>query len=396
MKVAGGVYREVCERPNWDRIFGSGLRGAAAISTLSPGSELHCYVPDTWRDDVLASAHSFRLTLVEHRSLQEISFRYFHPLSRVVVDPPTPTPCPTFDLAGDVVLRFGFLEGDVRVRAKVAVYDPQTGRTPPTFGANGSSADRLAVVLNAWEAELATGLKGDGAGAAMLERERAEVVVIKNGPQGALVVERGKPTVSIPAYRSETVFKIGSGDVFSAVFAHYWGETAWGAVEAADAASRSVAHFANGHLLPIGALAELEIGQPVAAAEHANRVYLAGPFFDVAQRWLVEEALDCLDRLDVPVFSPLHEVGTGGSTTDIASADLQGLKQCGAVLALLDGIDPGTVFEVGYARATGKKVVCLAEHLPDYHRTMFEGTSCRLTTDFTTALYIAAWDAWER
>lgn len=103
-----------------------------------------------------------------------------------------------------------------------------------------------------------------------------------------------------------------------------------------------------------------------------------------------------MGRLDVPVFSPLHEVGTGGSAAEIASADLDGLQQCGAVLALLDGIDPGTVFEVGYARATGKNVVGLAEHLPDYQRTMFEGTHCRLTSDFTTALYMTAWDAWEQ
>lgn len=266
MKVAGGVYREICERPYWDRIFGSGLRGAAAISTLSPGSELHCYVPDTWRDDVFASAQSFRLNLVEHRSLDEISFRYFHPLSRVMIDPPTSAPCPTFDVSGDVVLRFGFLEGDAKVRAKVAVYDPQTGRAAPTFGANGSNADVLAVVLNAWEAELATGLTGASAGAAMLEREHAEVVVIKNGPQGAVVFEPGKPPVSVPAYRSQTVFKIGSGDVFSAMFAHYWGERGITAIEAADAASRSVAHFANGHLLPIGSLNELEIGEPITAA----------------------------------------------------------------------------------------------------------------------------------
>lgn len=395
MKVVGGVYREICERPYWDRLFGSGLRAAAAISSLSPGSELHAYVPRAWRDDVIASAKSFRLSPTLHSSSEEISFSYFHPLSRVTIDPPTPSIAPTFEVSGEVVLRFGFIEGDVRVGARSAVYDPQTGQTSPTFRSNGSTAQRLAVVLNAWEAEIASGETGDAAGRSVLEREQADTVVIKNGPRGARVFEPGRDPVSIPAYRSETVFKIGSGDVFSAAFAHYWGERRWSAADAADAASRSVAHFANGHVLPLVDASQLVVGEPVRSAPTARRVYLAAPFFGLSQLWLVDEAVDCLERLEVPLFSPLHAVGTGGSSTEIAMADLEGLRSCGAMLAILDGIDPGTFFEVGFARALEKKVVGLAEHLPDYQRTMFEGTGCRLTADFSTALYMAAWDAWE-
>ena len=79
----------------------------------------------------------------------------------------------------------------------------------------------------------------------------------------------------------------------------------------------------------------------------------------------------------------------------IAPADLAGLNECGVVLALLDGIDPGTMFEIGYATATSKRIVGLAERVESYQLTMLEGTGAKITRDFTTALYMAAWEAWE-
>ena len=52
----------------------------------------------------------------------------------------------------------------------------------------------------------------------------ADVVVVKRGCSGATVHRPGRDPVAVPAYRSARVFKIGSGDVFSAAFAHHWGE----------------------------------------------------------------------------------------------------------------------------------------------------------------------------
>lgn len=395
MKIAGGTYREICQHPQWDALFGSGLRAAAALSNLSSGSELHTYGPEGWREDITASAGAFRLEAVVHHSSDEITFHYFHPLSRVVIQPRLRQSAAAFTVEGDAVLRFGFLEGDAIVHAGVAVYDPQTGVASPRFRDNGSTVDRLAVVLNDWEAQLATGETGDAAGTAMLEREQAEVVIIKSGPRGAIIHQTGKPPTLVPPYRAETVFKIGSGDVFSAAFAHYWAERGLDPVSASDAASRSVAHFVAGHNLPLPDIDGLKVGPPMIAGSGPRKVYLAGPFFHLSQRWLVDETLDCLERLDLPVFSPLHEVGTGGGAQRIAPADLAGLADCGVVLVLLDGIDPGTVFEAGHATANGKRIVALAERVEPYQLTMLEGTGARITRDFTTALYMAAWDAWE-
>jgi nucleoside 2-deoxyribosyltransferase len=120
-------------------------------------------------------------------------------------------------------------------------------------------------------------------------------------------------------------------------------------------------------------------------------IYLAGPFFDLGQRWMVEEIYRTLVDLGAGVFSPLHEVGTGLSADAIAEADLRGLRGCSKVLALLDGGDPGTLFEVGYARALGIPVVALAERMEGENLTMIAGSGCEVTHDLATAIYHVMW-----
>jgi nucleoside 2-deoxyribosyltransferase len=84
-------------------------------------------------------------------------------------------------------------------------------------------------------------------------------------------------------------------------------------------------------------------------------VYLAGPFFSLAERWLVETSRAVLAGLGASVFSPLHDVGVGGD--EVAAPDLDGLRRADAVFALLDGWDPGTVYEVGWAHREDLPVV---------------------------------------
>ena len=76
MKIVGGTYREVCQHPHWDALFGSGLRAAAALSNLSPGTELHTYGPEAWREDITASAAACRLALNYENDSLNISDSY--------------------------------------------------------------------------------------------------------------------------------------------------------------------------------------------------------------------------------------------------------------------------------------------------------------------------------
>jgi len=392
--VAGGTYREVCDNPYWDRFFGSGLRAAAAISELSKDVTLATYTPSEWAEDIMMSAAAFGVKAQITECRMPATFRYFHQLSTAELEYDGDDDLEPLRVDGDAVLRFGMVAGSAIVRAEYAVFDPQTGANPESFHSNGSVAEHLAIVLNGWEASQATGFPPEEAGALILARENADAVVIKLGPRGAIVHSKGRSSVLVPPYRSDSVFKIGSGDVFSAAFAYYWAEAGLQPDEAADAASRSVAHFVDGHQLPLPAIDALRHGDAYATRGSPGQLYLAGPFFAMAQRWLIEETRDILTSMGVPVFSPLHDVGTAKSALDLASGDLAGLNQSAVVLALLDGADPGTVFEVGYARRAGIAVVGYSEQLDALHLTMFEGTGCVMESDYTTAVYKAAMEAW--
>jgi hypothetical protein len=393
--VVGGVYRELCARPRWDRIFGSGGRAISAIATLSPGSELHGYAHSDWIPTLQASGAACGYTCVLTPNRQKITFEYLHPMAKPKLFPAKLRSNRALRVSGDVVLRFGLVEGDAIVSARRAVYDPQTGIEPKPFFGNGSTCDQLAVVLNAQEAFLATKLDPHAAGPRLIEDWDADVVVIKLGTDGALVFEPGKQAQRIEAFRSERVFKIGSGDVFSALFAHCWGELDMSPATAAARASAAVAQYVETRSLPFADLPDGTNRIPCNSKGAAPYIYLAGPFFDVSQRWLIEESMALLEGLGADVFSPIHHVGSAETVANVAAADLDALRKVDVVLAFVDSKDPGTIFEIGFASALKKPkpVIILAERLPQQELTMFTGSNCFVTNDYSTALYRAMWAA---
>ena len=394
MKIVGGIYGEHCVLPDWNQVFGSGGRAAAALANWCPGLELLGYADAASSQDIWATMSAFGVDVHLVESPELLQFSYFHPLSNPDINPPPhlATPLPSIQVEGDLVLRFGMLEGEAQVFAKTAVYDPQTGICPERFRANGSHADRLAIVLNQVELErLTEGENPANAPVRLLSEEKAEVLILKSGVHGASVWTRDGMVGSVPAYRSTRIFKIGSGDVFSAAFAWVWGYEGRDPLEAADLASRAVAHYCNTQQLPIPDVRELAGLSPLPTGKTPGRIYLAGPFFDIGQRWVVEEALECLERLGATVFSPYHNVGLGGTDNALAQADLRGLESCDAVFAILNGSDPGTIFEVGYARDRGMPVVALAEDIYTRDLTMMAGSGCEIVDDFASAIYRALW-----
>src|SRR3546814_12496206 len=91
----------------------------------------------------------------------------------------------------------------------------------------------------------------------LLQSGAAEAVIIKRGALGALVATNaGQSQVS--AYQSDWIWKIGSGDVFSAVFTYYWGVQKLEPVAAAELASRAAAHYAGTRHLPVPGSARSE------------------------------------------------------------------------------------------------------------------------------------------
>ena len=398
LAVVGGVYRERCWKPFWDEIFGSAGRAATAIARVGGLVTLYTYLEEGARETMTARAALEGFTQHPTTVKQSVLFEYLHGLSTPQITRPSSQEAPLTVSAAQVI-RFGMLEGDAIVAADRAVYDPQNVRSPIHFQANGSTARELALVLNRAEATALAGSEGRSTrdlASALIDQKAASVVVIKNGPYG-VTVHDGKAIRSISAYRSNRVWKIGSGDVFVAHFGYRWLIEGRSAVESADLASKATAYYCDTQGFPTLEQLEQYRPAPVGSGQRwqqgaKQQVYLAGPFFTLANLWLIEEVRLQLQNMGLQVFSPYHDVGHG-SADDVVIPDLSAIDESDLILSICDGMDPGTVFEVGYARSRNKPVVVYCENETLEHKKMMQGSGCIMCDDFVSAIYQALWVA---
>ena len=396
MHVAGGTYLEDCREPVWFELYGSGLRAALTLARLEVPTRLSTFVAADQHGVLMAKGGGIEVRHQEIRST--IAFEYLHPLSKPVILPAavvhdvTRTPR-QIEVDDETVIRFGFIEGSARVKSRMAVYDPQSPGDPRAFDENGSSAERLAVVANRHEAYRLTGETDPRSACLVLMARGAEVAIAKCGAYGCLVGHSGQVT-RVPAFRTKRVFPIGSGDVFTALFARGWMDLGMAPVEAAILASRGTAYYVETRDFPDEeALSdETRVAIDPLDAPEWKQVYLAAPFFNLPQRWLVEEFLTVLREAKIKVFSPLHDVGRGNAG-DVYGPDIKGLRQCGVVLACLDGLDPGTIYEVGYAQSLGIPVIAFVSAEREEDLKMPVGGGCLRASDFATAFYLTVWAA---
>lgn len=378
MQIAGGLYTETCITPSWSEEFGSGGRAAAAVSKLSPGSVLHTYAR---RDNQagIERLQSLGLKIRQSPCQHGVAFAYFHPLSKPYIEP---TPANMFQndpiyLEGNAVLRFGFLEGDAIVKAKRAVYDPQTSDNPAPFHKNGSQADELALVVNEAEAlSIAPNLNAVEACHEIISKHLANVVVLKRGTRGAIVFEGGLDQ-SIPAYRSETVFKIGTGDVFSANFAYYWAEETRLPSEAANLASKYVSRYAETRCLTPEVYNDSKM-VPVGQSQ-LHPLRLEGKIDTIGRRYTLEEAFFRLRELGTNVVCPMID---GSQSSD---------DNWGSLLVLSDQPDQLAIHRCTNALREGRFVTLFLEGCDESLKMELAENISKVTSDFTTALYHASW-----
>lgn len=390
--IVGGVYAERCLEPVWGEVYGSAGRAAAALSGAVPDAKVVTYRSALLRDGLENLDSAYGLTITGPETPFSITFDYTHSLAvpRITPRPDAIAQQPPLAIEDDVVLRFGMLEGTARIAAKRAVYDPQSAFDPRPFSENGSRADELALILNRREATCLTGEDDPArAAAALLARGDAQAVVIKMGGRGALAATSAG-SAHVPAYRSASVFKLGSGDVFSAAFTLFWAIEGRSAADAADLASRATSRYCETMSLPIAMPDDLVDREPAPVRSSPGRIYIAAPFFNLAELWLVGELRDQLLANGVGVFSPYHDIGLG-SAEFVAPLDLKAIDDCEAVLAVLNGSDTGTIFEIGYATAKGKPVVALAQNMRHEDLKMPVGSGCLIVTDVVSAIYQAVW-----
>jgi hypothetical protein len=412
LSIVGGAYREVCLDPTWDYLFGSGVRAAAAVSALASqrkrSVKLHCWISESEQQELDLVAKTFGFELAAMGRSQAIEFQYDHPLGPPRLFPAAkdiePAAPPTIETENALV--FGLIETQPIIHASRLVYDPQAGANAIPLAQTGHKAKQTAIVANATEVKAMLSLAGRSAstkdggaatsGAQLLKSANVDVVVVKNGADGAfLITAEGK--ARIPSYDVSAVFPIGSGDVFSAIFALHWAEFRSDPLRAATLASAATAIYCESRCLPV----PLELVQRHRTMRQAPMpsqkrytVYLAGPLYTVSQLWLLSECKRCLEEQGVQVFSPKDDVGFISEKENprrVAAGDLDGLIDSNLVFAILEGLDAGTLFEVGYARAKGIPVIGLAQRVRSLDLTMLKGTDCEIFDDLSTAIYKAVW-----
>jgi nucleoside 2-deoxyribosyltransferase len=391
--VVGGTYYEYCFEPNWRERFGSGLRGCFAINSLSDTEKIKFH---TFCDE--ASSKFFeQLPLIEAFPIKindSITFSYDHPLRNPEISPRLDKIERTknhLKVKGENVLFYGFLEGFATVEGDKVVYDPQSPLNPISFSATGSKANSLTYIVNITEARnLSKKTKISDIKDFFINSEKANVLVIKMGAKGALVIDNSGSETLIPVYKTNYVWPIGSGDVFAAVYAYYWFKNG-NAVAAANQASWSTACYCNSISFQFPEIANEKRIAPLHIKDYPRgQVYLAAPFFTFAERWLVEQIREALIGLKIKVFSPLHDIGHGVAG-EVVSKDLDAINQSSAVFAIVDGLDSGTLFEIGYATKLAIPIIAYVENETPESIKMLEGTGCILEKDMTTALYKCFW-----
>lgn len=401
MLVVGGTYKEICRFPQISELYGSGLRAVCAIADITNTSNqfFTYYAGDEETLESYAATYDFGYEYI--RTNEIIEFDYLHNYAEPVIhhEPSEPLEETIGPIDDDAILRFGMVEGDAIVDGGRVVYDPQSPTFDP-FHKNGSEADQLALVLSVSEGRTLTDHVNPREIVENLCTEVAEydVVVLKCGPYGGFVgIEDEVKT--IPVYPTQYVRNIGSGDIFSAIFAAYWAEQKEAPFEAAKRASLATAFYSSQASLPIPQSPQEAIDtdlSEVCPLESSDRpkIYLAGPFFTIGQFYLIEEFYHALQDLKVDVFSPFHDVGrvsSSVSSEEIAKRDLQGLDDSDLMIALLDDDDPGTYFEIGYAREKGIPVVAYQCNPDQSQNAMIEGTDCQIFGDVTSTIFNAIW-----
>ena len=386
MIVVGGTYQETCRDPAYSALIGSGMRAAACLSEVLPDVRLRSAVEEGSRRIAQATAAGFGLAQPSwiERSAR-VEFAYETPLSAPTLYGRSARLLEPLAVEDDAVLVFGLVEGEPTAAADSLVVDPQHDIGLALL--RSYQRRRLAVVASGAEIIALAGVVSvEQAARALVDAVEADVVVAKLGAAGALVVTSAGAEGVGPRPTSRT-WPIGSGDAFAAGFAWSWAVGAADPVEAARVGSAAAAAWCSTRTLPLRA-ASLQPGPPLGLRQRP-RVYLAGPFFDVAQRWLVDLAARALHQLGAEVFSPFHHVGPGGA--EVATADLAGLAGSDCVLALLDGLDSGTVFEVGWATKAGLPVVAFCERCSQADLTMVIGSGANVYDDLSSAVYAAIW-----
>ncbi|MBU9808627.1 hypothetical protein J1785_02495, partial [Rahnella sp. SL6] len=149
MHIIGGVYREICLRPHWNYIYGSGGRAALAMCEMGVDIHLHTYLGNEYKKylEIEADFCSGKLTIDQYKTDEKLEFKYIHGLAHIT-PPQSKNANAEIYIKTESALMFGMIECKTRIEAVHAVYDPQSTCQTLSFRDTGSTAKHLALVLN--------------------------------------------------------------------------------------------------------------------------------------------------------------------------------------------------------------------------------------------------------
>ena len=125
-------------------------------------------------------------------------------------------------------------------------------------------------------------------------------------------------------------------------------------------------------------------------------IYIASPFFNPEQISVVVAIEKKLEENGLAYFSPRSE-GTLGEMTeeerqqskhDVYTSNINHIEDCQEMIAVIDGRDVGTIWEMGYATALGKRIVSYSNEGFGLNVMLAESVQCHTTTlaDMLSAL----------
>lgn len=392
--VVGGTYREIDYDDISGEIFGSGFRCAkfllenncAVNFFTSANKEIVGFL-----EQCAKVYPGLNLSYVENNEL--ITFKYCFAL-----DDPNILPSilkinrtADFKVSEQNIICYGMLESDYEIVGDKVVYDPQTTLNPVEFSKLGR-ASALIYIVNRNESEAMSGSPLlDEVIEYFFTKEKAIALVIKDGPKGATLYTKNK-YFKVPAYITENVNKIGSGDIFTASFGYYWMQKNLSLEDCALFASRSTALYCNiKAFIDTSALKTFHFKEFHAENLSTKQIYLAAPFFSISDLILIDKIRDAFLVFGVKVFSPFHDIGFGVDDS-IVTKDIEGINRSDVVFCVLDNLDSGTLIEVGYSLAKEKKVIGYHRTCTDSNLLMLKLGDIKVFQNLTTAIYQAIWN----
>lgn len=231
------------------------------------------------------------------------------------------------------------------------------------------------VLANEEEAMLLSCEKNLQQAERILKVSGPEYIVIKRGVKGCSIIsEKNNLSVNIPAFSSNAVCTLGSGDVFGGVLSALFlkrNDIIYSSRMAACVAANFIEHYETESIIGTAAA---EYDMKVRTINdipifNKKAIYLAGPFFCIQELEWVNNICCILENVGFRVFSPSRENGIISETSsneqrkETFILDIELIEKSDIVVALLDQDDSGTYFEIGYAYKANKKIIGLKTSL---------------------------------